>query len=75
MYYQKSAEDTCLQLNVQNSGLSQEEAKKRLEQNGPNSLVEKKSKTIFQMLLAQLKDIMIYILFAAAAISIVLNEV
>ncbi len=75
MYYQKSAEDTCSQLNVQNSGLSQEEAKKRLEQNGPNSLVEKKGKTIFQMFLAQLKDIMIYILFAAAAISIVLNEV
>lgn len=75
MYYQKSADSVCSELNVQNSGLSQEEAKKRLEQNGPNALVEKKRKTILQMFLAQLKDTMIYILFAAAAISIALDEV
>ena len=75
MYYQKSVDSVCSELNVQNSGLSQEEAKKRLEQNGPNALVEKKRKTIAQMFLGQLKDTMIYILFAAAAISIALNEI
>lgn len=75
MYYQKSAEDVCLQLNVKNSGLSEEEAQKRLEQNGPNALIEKKRKTILQMFLSQLRDTMIYILFAAAAISIALGEV
>jgi len=75
MYYQKNSEVVCSELNVQSTGLSQEEAKKRLEQYGPNALIEKKRKTIIQMLLAQLKDIMIYILFAAAAISIILNEV
>lgn len=74
MYYQKSTEEVCSELKVQNNGLSQEEAKKRLEQNGPNALIEKNRKTIFQMFLAQLKDTMIYILFAAAAISLVLNE-
>ena len=71
MYYQKNSEVVCSELNVQGTGLSQEEAKKRLEQYGPNALIEKKRKTIIQMLLAQLKDIMIYILFAAAAISII----
>ncbi|MGD9569291.1 MAG: cation-translocating P-type ATPase [Sedimentibacter sp.] len=75
MYYQKSSEVVCSELNVQNSGLTQEEAKKRLEQNGPNALIEKKRKTLLQMFLAQLKDTMIYILFAAAAISIALDEV
>lgn len=76
MYYQKSVKDTCAELKIVNSnGLSQDEAKKRLEENGPNALVEKKSKTKLQMFLAQLKDTMIYILFAAAAISIILDEV
>ena len=76
MYYQKGIKETCLDLNTtQNIGLSQEEAKKRLSANGPNALIEKKSKTKVQMFLAQLKDTLIYILFAAAAISIALNEV
>ncbi|WP_312699430.1 cation-translocating P-type ATPase [Sedimentibacter sp.] len=76
MYYQKSSEDTLSALNVQGSnGLTQDEAKKRLEENGPNALVEKQRKTILQMFLAQLKDTMIYILFAAAAISVILHEV
>lgn len=75
MYYQKNSDTVCSELNVQNNGLSQEEAKKRLEQYGPNALIEKKRKTLLQMFLAQLKDTMIYILFAAAAISIALDEV
>lgn len=74
MYYQKSSEVVCSELNVGSNGLNQDEAKKRLEQNGPNALIEKKRKTLLQMFLAQLKDTMIYILFAAAAISIVLDE-
>lgn len=76
MYYQKNVKDTCLELQSNTStGLTQEEARKRYEKNGPNVLVEKKSKTKLQMFLGQLKDTMIYILFAAAAISIALNEV
>ena len=76
MYYLKSIIETCEELNtVQSTGLSQEEAKKRLLSDGPNALVEKKGKTKLQMYLAQLKDTLIYILFAAAAISIALNEI
>ncbi|MDD3226379.1 MAG: cation-translocating P-type ATPase [Tissierellia bacterium] len=76
MYYLKSIIETCEELNtVQSTGLSQEEAKKRLLSDGPNALVEKKGKTKLQMFLAQLKDTLIYILFAAAAISIALNEI
>ncbi|MFA9423105.1 MAG: cation-translocating P-type ATPase [Sedimentibacter sp.] len=76
MYYQKTVEDACTKLKTDRSnGLSHEEAKKRLLENGPNALIEKKSKTKLQMFLSQLKDTMIYILFAAAAISILLDEV
>ncbi|WMJ75810.1 MULTISPECIES: cation-translocating P-type ATPase [unclassified Sedimentibacter] len=75
MYYQKKADEVCTELSTLRSGLSQEEAKKRLEQNGPNALVEKSRKTLLQKFLAQLKDTMIYILFAAAAISFMLHEV
>ena len=63
-----------LQTDLQ-KGLSQQEAKNRLEKNGPNALVEKKGKTKLQMFLSQLNEPMIYILFAAAAISLLLKEV
>ncbi|MEG1930333.1 MAG: HAD-IC family P-type ATPase [Anaerovorax sp.] len=56
------------------TGLSTEEAKNRLEKNGPNVFAEGKKRTKVQMFIAQLKDPMIYILFAAAAISAFLRE-
>lgn len=63
-----------LQTSAQN-GLSAAEAAARLQKNGPNALVEKKGKTKLQMFLAQLNEPMIYILFAAAVISLLLGEV
>lgn len=75
MYYQRNINDTCLRTETnQNAGLSQEEAKKRYQENGPNALIEKKSKTKIAMFLSQLKDTMIYILFAAATVSAILGE-
>lgn len=56
------------------NGLTSAEANKRLLQNGPNSFLEKKPKTKLQMFLGQLKDPMIYILFAAVVISSFLRE-
>jgi len=75
MYYQKSIHDTYLKTETNKStGLTQEEAKMRYEENGPNALVEKKPKTKIAMFLSQLKDTMIYILFAAATVSAILGE-
>lgn len=56
------------------TGLSSIEAQKRLAENGPNEFEEKKPKTKVQMFLSQLRDPMIYILFAAVAISAFLRE-
>jgi len=58
----------------QNTGLSSEEAKLRLEKNGPNTFEEKKPKTRLQMFISQLRDPMIYILFGAVLISSFLKE-
>lgn len=55
-------------------GLSDDGAKSRLLKDGPNSFEEKKPRTRLQMFLGQLRDPMIYILFAAVAISSFLRE-
>ena len=57
------------------SGLAQEEAARRLEQNGKNKLVAAKKKSIIRRFLEQLSDPMIIILIVAAAISGVLAVV
>ncbi|MFA7660386.1 MAG: cation-translocating P-type ATPase [Anaerovoracaceae bacterium] len=75
MYEQKSVQQVLEELHVrQQMGLSEEEAAKRLEQYGPNAFQEQKPKTKVQMFIAQLRDPMIYILFAAAGISMFLQE-
>ena len=76
MMYQKSVQEAEKELRTDLSqGLTPEEAAKRLQENGPNELKEKKGKTKLQIFLSQLNDPMIYILFAAAAVSILLKEV
>jgi Ca2+-transporting ATPase len=55
-------------------GLSTQEARKRLEEFGKNSLEVKKRKTVWGMLLHQLTDFMILILIAAAIISGVIGD-
>jgi len=69
-FYSKSIEDTLIQLNVNSKiGLSNAESESRLIENGKNRLLEKKKKSIFIMFLQQLNDYLIYVLFAAVAIT------
>lgn len=56
-------------------GLSKEEAAARLEKNGKNALAAKKKRSPVLSFLMQFNDPMIYILIAAAVISILLKEV
>lgn len=53
-------------------GLTAAEAASRLEKHGPNALRQAKKRTIWQMYLAQFKDVMVLVLLAAALISGVL---
>ncbi len=53
------------------TGLSAEEAAVRLEKNGKNKLSEGKKKTLFQRLIAQIKDPMVLVLIGAAVVSFI----
>ena len=72
--HRKNIDEAVTALKSSLSGLSSEEASRRLEQYGPNELKEKKKKTMFMMLLDQFKDFMILVLIAAAVISGIVGE-
>jgi Ca2+-transporting ATPase len=55
-------------------GLSNEEAERRLEEFGPNELVEKKGVTPLQVFFRQFKDIFVIMLLIAIGISVAINE-
>ncbi len=55
-------------------GISADEAKKRLQEYGPNLLKERKKRTSFMMFLDQFRDFMILVLLAAAIISGAVGE-
>ena len=75
MWFTKTTEEVLKEINVEAStGLSEEEAKVRLEKYGVNQLISKKKKNIFQLFIAQLQEWLIYILFAAVIITLVMGE-
>lgn len=65
-----SAEQTCAELQTDATvGLSEAEAAARLEKYGKNKLEEKKKMSPIAIFFSQLKDPMIYVLFAAIAVT------
>ncbi|MDD4715824.1 MAG: HAD-IC family P-type ATPase, partial [Oscillospiraceae bacterium] len=67
--------DEVLQtLQSDREGLSQGEAKRRLEEEGPNKLEEGKKTSVIGIFFSQFKDFMIWVLIAAALISGFLGE-
>ncbi len=71
-YYLEEKESVISSLNSSEQGLSEQEAKERLEKNGKNKLKEAKGTSLLMRFLSQLSDPMIIILIVAAAISGVL---
>jgi len=61
-------------LKASEKGLSDEEAKRRLLEFGPNELVERKRVTPLQIFLGQFKDIFVIMLLVATAISFLIGE-
>lgn len=75
MYENKTIEEVCRQFECNGrTGLAEEDADRRLEHYGRNVLREAKKKTIVRRFTEQLCDSLIFVLFAAAAISIMLRE-
>ena len=61
-------------MNAKETGLSQEEAQKRLQEFGPNELKKEKGKSPIKLFIEQFADILIIILLIATGLSIYLGE-
>lgn len=73
-WHQKGIDEVLADLQSSREGITDEEAKSRLEQFGPNVLREKEKKTSLSIFLDQFRDFMILVLIAAAVISGIIGE-
>lgn len=73
-YYSNEINKVYSDLNSSSKGLSKEEAKQRLNEHGLNQINNDKKSNVILLFLSQFKDIMLFILFIAAAISFFLKE-
>ena len=74
-FYQSSHDEVLKELKTSEQGLTPEEVSKRQEQYGLNALLEEKEATIFQIFIDQFKDLLVFILIAAAIISMLSDNV
>ena len=74
MWFTKSQKDVLKELNVDPKvGLTTGEVNVRLEKYGQNKLKGKAKKTLLQLFIAQLQDMLIYVLIAAAVINLIVD--
>lgn len=74
-WFTKSVPETLTLLSVEaDTGLSEEEARKRKEHFGANVLEGKKKKSLLKIVFSQLNDWLIYVLFAAVIITAFMGE-
>lgn len=75
MYEEKSIEEVCKAFeSSRQRGLTEEDAAERLRHYGRNELKEPGRRTLLSRIAAQLCDSLIFVLFAAAGISVMLGE-
>lgn len=74
-WYALEIQESCRELGTDpERGLGSEEAAGRLGHYGPNALQEKPARSLLSMFTGQLKEILVLILIAAAAISVFIGE-
>ena len=75
-WYQLSTTDVARRLDIDPAqGLSDGEARRRLEKHGPNELTERGGRTKWQILVEQVTNILTLILIGAAVVSIFLGDI
>ncbi len=74
VWHSQSVETVFEKLETNKSGITDEEAGKRLDQYGLNKLPEGKSKSALQRFLLQFHNVLIYVLMAAAVITALLDH-
>ncbi len=67
--------DTLLQLNTGERGLSQQEVELRLQQHGYNRLTPTRVRSPFARLLEQFKNVLIYVLLVAGAVTTAMGHI
>ena len=72
-WFNQTTQDIVKELNTTTNGLTLEEANKRLETNGKNKLAEAKKVSIIARFFKQFANLMIIVLLAAAAVSLVVS--
>lgn len=73
-YYLTPVADVATELTTSPAGLDAATASRRLAEHGPNQLANTQQKTIWQLVLHQLSDVMILVLLAAAGVSVLIGE-
>ncbi|MCL2055696.1 MAG: cation-transporting P-type ATPase, partial [Oscillospiraceae bacterium] len=74
-FYNKSIEQSLRELGSDiESGLTSEQAQKRLETHGPNRLRGEKKKPLLLRIFEQFKDFLVIILIIAAVISMLVGD-
>ncbi len=73
-WYSMEKEKLLEALNVSEAGLSSEEAERRLQEFGPNELIEKKGRSSLQIFFGQFKDVFVIMLLIAIVISVGIGE-
>lgn len=75
MYEQMECDEVCKRFHTdEKAGLTQQEAEKRLKADGKNRLKKVREETTIDRIQKQLNDPMIFVLFMAASVSILLRE-
>jgi len=72
-WHNKSVDEVFGEMNSTKEGLSDQEARARLQQYGFNELKEKKRRTPLEMFLSEFKDIFILLLIAACVFSVAIG--
>lgn len=75
MFYKTTSEEVIRHLNSKMEGLAQEDAKKRLSENGYNELEEKSKTPTWKLFVESFKDPLVVILLVAALVQVFLGEV
>ena len=73
-WHSLSSDDVLQQLESSLTGLTTEQAHKRLAEHGPNEIIEKRCRSLLSILLGQFADFMIVVLLVAALISGFIGE-
>ena len=74
IWYNKQTNAVMEALGTSKEGLTENEFKERLGQQGKNKLEEKRGKSFFEKIIEQISDFMVLTLLAAAAISFFISS-